>query len=96
MSWTWSDLEDPEIVKNGVTVCFVDGRSKAIQKFVEKASYRIGYKVDFSYMAGIAHIDVLPEGARLLRELIKNKSFMKNFLCDYDTDPDNYFILKNI
>ena len=53
MLWTWSDREDSEILENGVTVFYVDGSKEIIQDFVEKASYRIGYKVDFSYMGGI-------------------------------------------
>lgn len=47
MLWTWSDREDSEILENGVTVFYVDGSKEIIQDFVEKASYRIGYKVDF-------------------------------------------------
>ena len=96
MLWTWSDREDSEILENGVTVFYVDGSKEIIQDFVEKASYRIGYKVDFSYMGVIAHIDTFLEGAKLLKELIKNKNFMKNFLCDYDTNPEKYFMIHNI
>ena len=36
----------------------MSGRSKAIQKFVEALSYKIGSKSDFSFMGGRAHIDV--------------------------------------
>ncbi len=48
-NFTWTDREDEEIYKNGYTIMWVTGRTKSIQNFVEKLSYKIGYKCDFSF-----------------------------------------------
>ena len=62
MKFTCTDKEDEELYRNGITIMWMAGRSKAIQKFVEALSYKIGSKCDFSFTAGRAHIDVLKDG----------------------------------
>ena len=62
MSFIWTDKEDEELYRNGITIMWMAGRSKAIQKFVEALSYKIGSKCDFSFTAGRAHIDVSKDG----------------------------------
>lgn len=51
-NFTWTDQEDEELYKNGCTIMWVAGRTKSIQNFVEKLSYKIGHKCDFSFSAG--------------------------------------------
>ena len=51
MKFTWADKEDEELYKNGITIMWMVGRTKAIQKFIEALSYRIGSKCDFSFTA---------------------------------------------
>lgn len=46
MKFTWSDKEDKELYRNGITIIWIEGRSKAIQKFVEVLSYKIDSKCD--------------------------------------------------
>lgn len=94
MGFTWTDKEDPEISKNGLIVLWVVGRSKAIQKFVEALSYKIGHKCDWSYMAGRGHIDVLKEGVDKALEAISDEEWMKQFIVPYSKetyDNDTYF-----
>ena len=92
--FTWSDKEDPELYKNGSTILWVAGRSKAIQKFVEALSYRIDSKCDFSFTAGIAHIDVTKEAVSKALETINDEEFMKQFIVPYSRetyDNETYF-----
>ena len=58
MKFTWTDKEDEELYRNGITIMWMAGRSKAIQKFVEALSYKIDSKCDFSFTAGRVYIDV--------------------------------------
>ena len=46
MKFTWTDKEDEELYRNGITIMWMAGRSKAIQKFVEALSYKIGLTVN--------------------------------------------------
>lgn len=95
VKFTWDkDKEDPEISKNGLTLMWVAGRSKAIQKFVEKLSYRIDSKCDFSYTAGRAHIDVTKEAYSKALVAVQDENFMSQFLVPYSKesyDNDTYF-----
>ena len=94
--FTWSDKEDPELYKNGVTIMWVVGRTKAIQKFVEELSYAIGYKCDFSMTAGRAHIDVLKEALPKCREVLTDE-FLSRFIVPYSQesyDNETYFEIK--
>lgn len=58
---------------------WVAGRSKAVQNFVEKLSYRIDSKCDFSYTAGRAHIDVTIEAYSKALEAVQDEDFMNQF-----------------
>jgi hypothetical protein len=91
---TWSDKEDDYLYWHGYTVLWVAGRSKAIQNFVEKLSYEIGSKCDFSFTAGRAHIDVDPKFIERAFEAISNQEFMEQFLVPYSEesyDDETYF-----
>lgn len=81
--FSWSDKEDEELYRNGITVVWMAGRSKAIQKFVEALSYKIGYKCDFSFTAGRAHIDVPKEAYEKAMNVINDEEFMKKFIVPY-------------
>lgn len=98
VQFTWTDKEDEEIRKNGLIVLWVAGRSKAIQKFVEALSEKIGYKCDWSYTAGRGHIDVLKEGYNKVLEAISDEEWVKQFIVPYSKetyDNETYFeILK--
>lgn len=87
--FTWTDKEDDELYKNGATIMWVSGRSKAIQKFVEALSYKIGYKCDFAYTAGRAHIDVPKEAYSKCIELFDNGEFIKPFIVPYSEETYN-------
>lgn len=87
--FTWTDKEDPELYKNGATILWVAGRSKAIQKFVEALSYKIDSKCDFSFTAGRAHIDVSKEATSKAIEAINNEEFMKQFIVPYSSETYN-------
>lgn len=90
VKFTWDkDREDLDISKNGLTVMWVAGRSKAIQKFVEKLSYKIGFKCDFSYTAGRAHIDVSKEAYGKALEVVQDSDFMSQFLVSYSEESYN-------
>lgn len=92
--FTWGDQEDPELYKSGTTVLITAGRTKAIQKFVEALSYKIGHKCDFAFTAGRAHIDVMSEGAEKAVEAINDSEFMNQFLVPYSResyDNETYF-----
>lgn len=90
----WSDKEDEELYRNGITIIWVAGRTKSIQNFVEKLSYKIGYKCDFSFTAGRAHIDVFKEAYDKAVETINDDDFMKEFIVPYTKetyDNETYF-----
>lgn len=95
MEFTWNvDKEDEDLYRNGITVMWVAGRSKAIQNFVESLSYKIGSKCDFSFTAGRAHIDVFKDWYDKAVEVINDKNFMKQFIVPYSEesfDNDTYF-----
>lgn len=91
-----SSKEDQEIYRHGKRFLLVLGRPKAIQKFVEALSYKIGHKCDFSYIAGRAHIDVLPDGYEKALEAIKDKEFMNQFIVPFSIesyDNETYFVI---
>lgn len=81
--FSWSNEEDEELYRNGITVVWMVGRSKAIQKFVEALSYKIGYKCDFSFIAGRAHIDVPKKACIEAMDVINDKEFMDKFIVPY-------------
>lgn len=95
MEFIWdADKEDEDLYRNGITVMWVVGRSKAIQNFVELLSYKIGSKCDFSFTAGRAHIDVSKDWYDKAVEVITDKNFMKQFIVPYSKesfDNDTYF-----
>ena len=94
MQFTWSDKEDEELYRNGIRILWIAGRSKAIQKFVETLSYKIGSKCDFSFVAGRAHIDVSKDGYDKAVEAINDEEFMKRFIVPYSQetyDNETYF-----
>lgn len=96
MQFTWTDKEDDELYKNGITIMWMAGRSKAIQKFIEALSYKIGYKCDFSYTAGRAHIDVSKEGYDKAVEAINDEEFINQFIVPYSKeayDNETYCII---
>ena len=86
MKFTWTDKEDEELYKNGITIMWVVGRAKAIQKFVEALSYRIDSKCDFSFTAGRAHIDVLKDGYDKAIEAVNDEEFMRLFIVPYSEE----------
>lgn len=77
--YTWSEMEDDELFHHGVTVVWLDATAKAAQNFVERMSYKIGHKVDYSYTAGRAHVEVMPEGVDAFREAMDDVAFMDTF-----------------
>lgn len=84
--FTWSDKEDDELYKHGVTIMWVVGRSTSIQRFVEALSYKIGHKCDFAFTAGRAHIDVLKEGYESALGAINDETFMNRFIVPYSIE----------
>lgn len=91
---TWTDKEDKELYRNGVRILWIAGRSKAIQKFVEALSYKIGSKCDFSFVAGRAHIDVSKDCYDKAVKAINDEEFMKQFIVPYSEetyDNETYF-----
>lgn len=86
MQFTWTDKEDEELYKNGITIMWMSGRTKAIQKFIEALSYKIDSKCDFSFSAGRAHIDVSKEAYDKAIEAINDKEFMKKFIIPYSRE----------
>lgn len=92
--FTWTDKEDPELVKNGVTILWVAGRTKSLQNFVEKLSKRIGSKCDFSWSAGRAHVECFREAKYNALEAINDEEFMQQFIVPYSKetyDNGTYF-----
>lgn len=97
--FTWETKEDDELYNNGITVVVAVGRSKAIQKFVEALSYKIGYKCDFAFAAGRAHIDVSEEGYEKCVEALKDDEFISQFVVPYSKEAYNnetYFEIAQI
>ena len=86
MEFTWTDKEDEEIYRNGITIMWMAGRTKAIQKFIEALSYKIGSKCDFSFAAGRAHIDVSNDGYDKAIEAVNDEEFMKQFIVPYSRE----------
>jgi hypothetical protein len=92
--FTWADEEDEELYRNGSTILLVCGRTKAIQKFIEDLSYKIGYKCDFAFSAGRAHIDVPKEHADEAIEVISDDKFMNKYIVHYSNESyenETYF-----
>lgn len=89
MKFTWTDKEDEELYRNGITIMWMTGRSKAIQKFVEALSYKIGSKCDFSFTAGRAHIDASKDGYDKAIEAINDEEFMNQFIVPYSEESYN-------
>ena len=86
MKFTWTDREDEELYKNGITIMWMAGRAKAIQRFIEALSYKIDSKCDFSFIAGRAHIDVSQEGYDKAVEAVNDEEFMKQFIVPYSRE----------
>lgn len=86
MGFTWTDKEDDELYRNGITIMWMTGKSKAIQKFVEALSYKIGSKCDFSFTAGRAHIDVSKDSYDKAIEAINDEEFMSQFIIPYSSE----------
>lgn len=86
MKFTWSDKEDDELYKNGITIMWMAGRTKAIQRFIEALSYRIGHKCVFSFAVGRAHIDVPKEGYDKAFEAVCDVGFMDQFIVPYSEE----------
>lgn len=94
MQFTWTDKEDEELYKNGITIMWIAGRTKAIQKFVEALSYKIGSKCDFAFTAGRAHIDVSKDAYNNAIEAVNDEKFMGQFIVPYSKetyDNETYF-----
>ena len=93
LKFTWTDKEDEDLVKNGITVLWALGRTKSIQKFVEDLSYKIGYKCDWSWSAGRAHIEIPKEAIDKYHELI-DYHFIAKYIVEYSEETynnENYF-----
>lgn len=86
MSFTWTDKEDENLYRNGITVMWMAGRATAIQKFVEALSYKIGSKCDFAFTAGRAHIDVSKDAYGKAVDAINDKKFMSKFIVPYSEE----------
>lgn len=96
--FTWSDKEDPKLYKNGKCIAIAQGRTKAIQRFVEALSYKINSKCDFAFTAGRAHIDVMPEAAEAAIKIMSDSTFMSKFLYPYSEEAyenETYFEICN-
>lgn len=97
IEFEWSDEEeDPELYNSGARILVVAGRTTSIQNFVKKLSYRIGYKCDFSFTAGRAHIDVLNNKDAISKATlaIQDAEWMSQFLVPYSKesyDNGTYF-----
>jgi hypothetical protein len=97
--FTWdSEKEDSEIYQHGITFMWIDGTSKSIQNFIEVLSNTIGHKIDFSWTAGRAHIDVLSDGLEKACEYRDNEEFMAKFIKEYDdtNGADNSIYFRRI
>lgn len=89
MQFAWTDKEDEELYKNGITIMWIAGRTKAIQKFVEALSYKIGSKCDFAFTAGRAHIDVSKDAYNNAIEAVNDEKFMRQFIVPYSKETYN-------
>ena len=89
MSFIWTDKEDEELYRNGITVIWLVGRTKSIQRFVEALSYKIGSKCDFAFTAGRAHIDVSKDKYGEALDVVNDKEFMKEFIVPYSEETYN-------
>lgn len=97
MNFTWTDEEDENLYRNGITVMWLAGRTKAIQRFVEALSYKIGSKCDFSFTAGRAHIDVSRDSYNKAIEIVNDSEFMQEFIVPYSRETyDNETYLEVI
>lgn len=93
-NFTWSDKEDDEVLKKGTTIMWATGSTKAIQKFVEDLSNKVGAKADWSFQGGRAHIEIMPEGVEAALKLINDLEFMKHYYVEYSSeskDNEMYF-----
>lgn len=87
--FTWTNKEDDEVLKKGITIMWADGRSQAIQRFVEDLSNKVGYKADWSFQGGRAHIEMIPEGVDAAIKLINDDEYMKQFYVPYSDESYN-------
>lgn len=87
-SWD-SECEDSELVKTGITVLLLAGRSTAIQKFVEDLSYKIRAKCDWSYCGGRAHVEVPKGYADKARMAISDSEWLNSYKVPYSDETWN-------
>ena len=80
---TWDPTQECGELEHGVTFAWLQGRSTAIQKFVEALSRKADYKVDWAYVGGRAHLDVLPQGLDAVDAAIRDEGFVRPFLVPY-------------
>lgn len=93
-NFTWTDKEDPEVLNKGTTIMWAAGRTKAIQRFVEDLSNKVGAKADWCFQAGRAHIEIMPEGVEAAMKLINDEEFMKQYYVEYSDESyknETYF-----
>ena len=84
LKFVWDkDTEDPNIKENGKVFMWVHGGSVAVQRFVEALSKHIRYKCDWDYIAGQAHIDVLPEGLPAAKAAVMDEAWMAQFIVPH-------------
>lgn len=85
------DNEDEELKKKGYCVLVVAGRTEAVQNFVEKLSYKIGYKCDFAMTSGRSHIDVYncEDAIKKAEEAINDEEWMEQFIVPYSEESYN-------
>ena len=88
--YKWGDTEDKEIYEKGVIILWVDGSKNEVQNFVEDLTFRINQKVDWAYMGGRAHIDVLPNKVNEALKYVNDRKYMENFIKEYEMDNE-YF-----
>lgn len=97
--FTWGDVIDQDISKDGIAFLYGVGSQRAIQKFCEDISNLIGYKCDWSYAAGRFRMKVLPEGLDAVRVALENNEWVQRYVRplsqqsieDGTADFDNYF-----
>lgn len=80
------DKEDDDLYHNGKTFMWINGRSAAVQKFVEALSYKIKFKCDFSRLAGRCHVEVSHEGYNAAIAAVTDNEFMKQFIVPYSQE----------
>lgn len=95
IEFTWDmEIEDDEYKNRGRVVLWALGRTKAIQKFVESLSYKIGHKCDWDFMGGHAHIDVLPEHIEDAVTALSDSNWLNSFIVPYSEESyknETYF-----